>query len=69
VNACDLLSVFCYLDVYLKVYLRLKFLGFHKLFLHKVYVLVRFSCIICMDVVSHLIFLDLYNFLCFVWSI
>jgi hypothetical protein len=30
-------------------------------FLHKLYVLVRFSCVICMGVVAHLIFFDLYE--------
>jgi hypothetical protein len=47
--------------VYLKLYLRLKFLGFHKHFLYKLYVLVMFSCIICINIVAHLIFFDLYG--------
>jgi hypothetical protein len=38
----------CCLVVYLKLYLRLKFLEFHNHFLHKLYVLLRFSCLICM---------------------
>jgi hypothetical protein len=56
-----LLKFFCFLYVYLKLYLRLKFLEFHKHFLHKPYVLVRFSYVICMDVVNHLIFFNLYD--------
>jgi hypothetical protein len=44
----QLLKLFCCLDVYLKLYLRLKFLGFHNHFFHKLYVLLRFSCLICM---------------------
>jgi hypothetical protein len=47
--------------VYLKIYLRLKFLGFHNHFLHKLYILLMFSCLICMDVVPHHIFFDLYG--------
>jgi hypothetical protein len=42
--------------VYLKVYLRLKFLGFYK---H--YVLLMFSCLICKDFVTHYIFFYLYG--------
>jgi hypothetical protein len=58
----SLLKLFFYcLDVYLKLYLRLKFLGFHNYFLHKLYVLLRFNCLICMDVVAHHIFFDLYG--------
>jgi hypothetical protein len=34
-----LLKCFCCLDVYLKLYLRLKFLGFHNHFFHKLYIL------------------------------
>jgi hypothetical protein len=56
-----LLKFFCYLDVYLKLYLRLKFLSFHNHFLHKLYVLLRFSCLICMDFVAHYIFFDFYG--------
>jgi hypothetical protein len=55
------LSFFYCLDVYLKLYLRLKFLGFHNHFFHKLYVLVRFSCLICMDFVAHYIFFDVYG--------
>jgi hypothetical protein len=51
-----LLKYFFGLDVYLKPYLRLKFLGFHEL-----YVLLRFSCLICNDFVAHYIFLNLYG--------
>jgi hypothetical protein len=47
--------------MYLKLYLRLKFLGFHNHFLHKLYVLLRFSCIICMYFVAHYIFFILYG--------
>jgi hypothetical protein len=57
----SLLKFFCCLDAYLKLYLRLNFLGFHNLFLHKLYVLLRFSCLICMNVVAHHIFFDLYG--------
>jgi hypothetical protein len=56
----SLLKFFCCLDVYLKLYLRLKFLRFHNHFFHKLYVLLRFSCLICMDCVAHYIFFDLY---------
>jgi hypothetical protein len=52
---------FFYLDVYLKLYLRLKFLGFHNHFFHKLYILLRFSCLICMDFVAHYIFFNLYG--------
>jgi hypothetical protein len=55
------LSFFYCLDVYLKLYLRLKFLGFHNHFFHKLYVLVRFCCLICMDFVAHYIFFDVYG--------
>jgi hypothetical protein len=48
---------FFYLDVYLKLYLRLSFLGFHNHFFHQLYILLRFSCLICMDFVAHYIFL------------
>jgi hypothetical protein len=58
----SLLKFFYCLDVYLKLYLRLTFLGFHNPFLHKLYVLLRFSWLICMDVVAHHIFFDLYDF-------
>jgi hypothetical protein len=34
---------------------------FHNHFLHKLYVLLRFSCLICMDFVAHYIFFDLYG--------
>jgi hypothetical protein len=47
--------------VYLKLYLRLKFIGFHNHFFHKLYVLLRFSCVICMDFVAHYILFDLYG--------
>jgi hypothetical protein len=51
--------------VYLKLYLILKFLEFHNYFLHKLYILLRFSCLICMDVVAHHIFFALYgSFFC-----
>jgi hypothetical protein len=56
------LKFFCCLDVYLKLYLRLKFLRFHTYFFHKLYVLLRFSCLICMNFVAHYIFFDLYDF-------
>jgi hypothetical protein len=56
----SLVKVFCFLDVYLKLYLRLKFLGFHNHFLHKL-CLLRFSCLIYIVVVAHLIFFDLYG--------
>jgi hypothetical protein len=52
--------VYC-LDVYLKLFLRLMFLGFHNHFFHKLYVLLRFSCVICMDFVAHYIFFGLYG--------
>jgi hypothetical protein len=58
----SLLKFFC-LDVYSKIYSRLMFLGFHTYFLHKLYVLFRFNCLICMDVVPHHIFFDLYGLL------
>jgi hypothetical protein len=57
----SLLKFFGCLYVYLKLYLRLKFLGFHNHFLHKLYVLLRFSCLIYMDFVAHYIFFDLYS--------
>jgi hypothetical protein len=47
--------------VYLKLYLRLKFLRFHNYFFHKLYALLRFSCVICMDFVAHYIFFSLYG--------
>jgi hypothetical protein len=51
--------------VYLKLYLRLKFPGFHNHFLHNLYVLLRFSCLICMDFVARYIFFNLYGlFIC-----
>jgi hypothetical protein len=56
-----LLKFFYCLDVYLKLYLRLKFLGFHNHFLHKLYFLLRCSCLIYMDFVAHYIFFDLYG--------
>jgi hypothetical protein len=46
-----LLQFFYYLDADFKLYLRLNFLGFHNHFFHKFYVLLRFCCLICMDVV------------------
>jgi hypothetical protein len=46
--------------VYLKLYLRLKFLVFHNHFFEKLYVLLRLSCLICMDFIAHYIFFDLY---------
>jgi hypothetical protein len=57
----SLLKFCCCLDVYFKLYLRLKFLGFHNHFLHKLYVLLRFSCLICTDFVADYIFFDLYG--------
>jgi hypothetical protein len=57
----SLLKFCCCLDVYLKLYLRLKFLEFHDHFLHKLYVLLRFSGLTCLDVVAHHIFFDLYG--------
>jgi hypothetical protein len=57
----SLLKFFCCLDVYLKLYLRLKFLRFYTHFFHKHYVLLRFSCLICIDFVAHYIFFDLYG--------
>jgi hypothetical protein len=56
-----LLKFFYCLDVYLKLYLRLKFLAFHNHFFYKLYVLLRFSYLICMDFVVHYIFFDLYD--------
>jgi hypothetical protein len=47
--------------VYLKLYLRLKFIEFHNHFLHKLYVMLRFNCPVCMDFVAHYIFFDLYS--------
>jgi hypothetical protein len=47
--------------VYLKLYLRLKFPEFHNHFLHKLYVLLRFSCLICMDFIAHYIFFNFYS--------
>jgi hypothetical protein len=49
----------CCLDVYLKLYLRLKFLGFHNHFSHRLYILFMVTCLICMDFVSQYIFFDL----------
>jgi hypothetical protein len=61
-KSMGLLKFFFCLDVYLKLYLRLKFLGFNNYyFLHKLYVLLMFSCLICMEVVAHHIFFDLYG--------
>jgi hypothetical protein len=57
----SLLKFFCSLDMYLKLYLRLKFLEFHNHFYQKLYDLLRFSCLICMDFVAHYIFFDLYG--------
>jgi hypothetical protein len=57
----SLLKFFCYLNMYLKLYLRLKFLGLHNYFFHKLYVLLRFSCLICMGVVAHHIFFNLFG--------
>jgi hypothetical protein len=57
----SLLKFFYFLDVYLKLYLRLKFLGFHNHFFYKLYVLLRFSYLICIDFVAHYIFFDLYD--------
>jgi hypothetical protein len=62
----SLLKFICCFDVYLKLYLRLKFLGFHNYYyFHKLYVLLRFSCLICMDFVAHYIFFDLYGLVFF----
>jgi hypothetical protein len=61
----SLLKFFYCLDAYLKLYLRLKFLGFHNYFFAKLYVLLRFSCLIYMDVVAHHIFFNLYGFFLF----
>jgi hypothetical protein len=47
--------------VYLKLYLRLKFLWFYNHFFHNLYVLLRFNCFICMDFVAHYIFFSLYG--------
>jgi hypothetical protein len=47
--------------VCLKLYLRLKFLGFYNHFSHKHYVLLMVTCLICMDFVDHYIFFDLYG--------
>jgi hypothetical protein len=47
--------------VYLKLYLTLKFLWFYNHFFHKLYILLRFSCLIHMDFVAHYIFFDLYG--------
>jgi hypothetical protein len=60
-KSMSLPKFFYCLDGYLKLYLRLKFLGFIIIFLHKLYVLHRFSCFICMDVVAHHIFFNLYG--------
>jgi hypothetical protein len=60
-KSTSLLKFFGCLDVYLKLHLRLKFLGFHNHFFHKLYVLLRFSCLICMNVLSHYILFDLYG--------
>jgi hypothetical protein len=57
----SLLRFVCCLDAYLKLYLRLNFLGFRNHFFHKLYVLLRFSCVICMDFVTHYIFFGLYG--------
>jgi hypothetical protein len=51
-----LIKFFCCLDVYLKLYLI--FLGFVIIIF---YINSRFSFLICMDVVSHYIFFDLYD--------
>jgi hypothetical protein len=49
--------------MYLKLYLRLKFLEFHNHFFHKIYVLLRLSCLIYMDFIAYYIFFDLYSLL------
>jgi hypothetical protein len=52
--------------VYLKLCLRLKFLGFHyHFFLHKLYVLLGLTCFICMDFIDHYVFFDLYGLFIF----
>jgi hypothetical protein len=56
-----LLKFVCCLDVYLKLYLRLKFLEFCNHFFHKLYILLRFHCVIFMDFVAHYIFFGLYG--------
>jgi hypothetical protein len=56
-----LLKFVCCLDVYLKLYLRLKFLVFRNHFFHKLYVLLRFSCVICMNFIAYYIFFGLYG--------
>jgi hypothetical protein len=57
----SLLKFVCFLDVYLKLYLRLKFIGFCNHFFYKLYVFLRFSCVICMDFVAHYILFGLYG--------
>jgi hypothetical protein len=57
----SLLKFVCCLDVYLKLYQRLKFLRFRNYFFHKLYILLRFSCVICMNFVAHYIFFSLYG--------
>jgi hypothetical protein len=62
----SLLKFICCFDVYLKLYLRLKFLVFHNYYyFYKLYVLLRFSCLICMDFVAHYIFFGLYGLVFF----
>jgi hypothetical protein len=46
------LKFVCCLDVHLKLYLRLKFLGFRNHFFHKLYILLRISCVICLDFIA-----------------
>jgi hypothetical protein len=57
-----LIKFCCCLEVYLKLYLRLKLSRVNGLFLHNLHVLFVFSCLICMDLLAPLIFFNLYGF-------
>jgi hypothetical protein len=57
----SLRKFFIYIDMYLKIYLKFNFLGLHSHFLHKLYVLLRFNCLICMDDVAQHIFFNFYG--------
>jgi hypothetical protein len=57
-----LIKLFCCLDVYLKLYSRLKLSRVNGLFLQNLHVLFVFSCLIYMDLVAPRIFFNLYGF-------
>jgi hypothetical protein len=60
-KSISLLKFFLLFRCVFEAIFKLKFLGFRNHFLHKLYVLLRFSCIICMYVIAHHILFDLYG--------